>query len=506
MATATPAITREALQAAALRLYVRRKYADRRASTAPDFWLSQSHSTIRTQHGVVPFVPFPWQRAWADGITHRELILKSRDVGSSEICVRWACWQQLRSGGNVLCKADKHSNAINLVSIARHYLTSLPAGERPRLVRDNETELELAGIGTVRALARGGGRSERCRYMILTERAFWEDSADELADVSGALVADGYQIVESTANGFNEFHSLWQNAVGYRRTFVGRLDNPTHTPEWWAERQAELAGMPGKLAQEYPTTPEEAFVSSGLCLFDKAAIVELQRSVRPPAETRLNGAVSIWLPPTPGHRYVAGADIAEGRDAGNDDLDYSHLAVYDIGDTSGPVHVASLHGQWTPEVFAQHACTLLADYAQPLLGVELNNSGQAAILAFQFAGYPSLFWWQDPMRLEEARQLGRPMPQPTIGWRTTTASKPILEQELSRLIVERALHSYDARLWDECLSYVQLGNGRTGAVAGCHDDRVIAHGIALQMRRVPVGRPALPASAAVRFGSNSRGW
>ncbi len=65
------------------------------------------------------------------------------------------------------------------------------------------------------------------------------------------------------------------------------------------------------------------------------------------------------------------------------------------------------------------------------------------------------------------------------------ATKPILEQELGQAITQGWLKSYDSAFWNECLSYVNKGNGRSGAERGAHDDRVIKHGIALQMRKYP---------------------
>lgn len=452
----------------------------------PEFWESQGHSTIHTEtRGDVPFVPFGWQRAFADGLTRRELILKSRDVGSSEISIRALCYKMLRDGGNLLIKADKEKNAINLVRIARHYLMSLPVEERPRLVKDNETELELAGVGMVRAMARGGGRSERCRYMILTERAWWEDSPEEIADVSGALVADGYLIVESTARGFNEFHGMWADELsGYRKTFVGRWDNPTHTAEWWLDKQAEMVATPNLLPQEYPQTPEEAFVASGLTLFDKVAILARQAKCREAETTeRLtiggHGFLKTWAPPVPGHTYCMGADVAEGKDAGNDRLDYSGAAVYDIQTVE---HVADLHGQWGLDIFAKHLDTLGRRYQDAQIGVERNNHGHAVLLELRHLNYPHIYAHAGSDDLHGRGHVAE------LGWPSTMVTKPILEQELGAGIARGWLKSWDKAFWDECLSYVNLGNGRSGAQPGSHDDRVVKHGIALQMRKHPVWR------------------
>ena len=448
------------------------------ALNVPDFWTSQSHSTIRTQHGVQPFVPFDWQRQWVEGVTHKEALLKSRDVGSSEIVMRWACHKimELRSG-NVLVKADKHDNAKNLIAIARQYLTSLPSGERPTLTKDNETELELSGIGTIKAMAQGGGRSERCIILIRTEYAFVERKAEEDAAISGALVAGGWDIVETTANGFDEFHGLWVDEQnGYHKTFVGRDENPTHDAAWWAAKQQQLAQVGKTVQQEYPATPAEAFISSGNCVFDIAIIQQQLEYCKPPLATEFNGQLKIWERPRVGRRYVAGADVAEGIDAGNDRLDYSGVAIYDW---QTGVHVADLHGQWTVDVFADMANTLCRSYNNAFLGVERNNHGHAVLLALQQLEYPALYYHEDPI---EDLRTGKASTRRIAGWPTTRRTKPILEGTLASLLTSGGILSYDQAFWDECLSYVRHGDGSTGAQSGTHDDRCVKHMIALQMR------------------------
>ncbi len=461
----------------------------------PDFWTSQSHSTIRTQHGIVPFVPFPWQLKWIGeggrtdfdnltydnvrefypGVTSREMLLKARDVGSSEICVRWPSWLMMRFGGNMLIKADKEDNAKNLIKIARQYLTSLPERERPSLIKDNEKELELAGIGTIKAICRGGGRSERCMYRLDTERAFWENAAEEEAAVSGALVAGGHQIIESTANGFGDYHQKWTDVQnGYRKTFIGRDDNPTHDAEWWQRKQSELAKQGKTVQQEYPATSAEAFIATGNSVFDAAIARGNLEAAKPPILTDLNGAISIWVKPVIGRQYIAGADVAEGIDSGNDHLDYSHMCIYDWRTLK---HVASLHGQWPTDVFARLCYDFGKLYGFPFCGVERNNHGLAVINKLVELGYPAMYNHEDP---EDESRDTKAKPS-RVGWMTTPKSKPIMEDDFGSSIKAEELYSPDARLWDQVLSYVYHGDGKSGAQSGCHDDVVLAHMIALQM-------------------------
>lgn len=489
----------EALPLAALhlRLGITEEQLTTKALTVPDFWTSQAHSTIRTQYGAVPFVPFQWQREWIGqkrddwanltwdtlpefyAVTTEEMLLKSRDVGSSEICVRFFTWCMMRFGGNILITADKHDNAKNLISIARQYLTSLPNGERPTLLRDNETQLDLDSIGTIKALSRGSGRSERCRYRLDTERAFWEDVAEQEAAISGALVAGGYHARESTANGFNTYHAEWvDEANGYRKTFVGRNDNPTHDAQWWERKRTELAKQGRMVEQEYPATPAEAFVTSSNTVFEAEIVKQYLADSEPPRRTYQNGAASIWIEPVVARQYIAGADVAEGIDAGNGRLDYSHLAIYDWRTLR---HVASLHGQWPTDVFAELIHAMCQSYGFPFLAVERNNSGLSVLTTLKQLDYPQqrLYWQGD---IEADVRSTKPKP-PQLGWRTTSKSKKLMEVDFSASLTAREIDSRDRRLWDQCLSYVYRGDGGTGAQSNCHDDIVMAHMIARQMHK-----------------------
>jgi hypothetical protein len=445
----------------------------------PDFWTSMEHSTIRTQAGIKQFEPFGWQKQWVEGATRKEIILKSRDVGSSEICVRFFTYKLLCDGGNFVIKADKWDSARNLVAIARQYLQSLPADERPEITKDNQDEIEVAGKGTIRAMAQGGGRSERCRYLLMTERAFWDKPEEELAAVSGALVADGWLIVESTANGFNEFYNLWTDSdqLGYRRTFIPWSANPSHDAAWRRDKEVELASTPHKLAQEYPATSAQAFIGSGLCRFDQDAIGELRGESRAPVSSSDNGQILVWKEPVKGVRYVVGADVAEGKAASRLDLDASSAAVYsELGE-----HVASIHGRMPLDKYAEMLHRVGSLYNRALLNVERNNHGHAVLLSLASRGYPNIYYHVDPL----AESVGR-VQEAQPGYPTSHKGKALLEEILAKHIYERTIASPDDAFWAECLTYVYKGNGTASAQGSCHDDRVIAHALAtFALTRLP---------------------
>ena len=458
----------------------------------PAYFLSQYAQIGDPQGGVLPFALWPFQRDLLETFEtkQRVIVLKARQLGVSWLVAGYALWSALfHDGANVLMLSKRQDEATGLLDKAAYIYDRLPPYLQAKLGKANETVLQFKRRGSkITALpsTEDAGRSESASLVIVAEAAFHPHAEVNYAAYKPTVDAGGKLLLVSTANGIGNFyHRLWAEAPGngFTPVFLRWSLRPGRDAEWWARQQQEYAATPHLLPQEYPDNPTEAFVSTGNCLFDTRAITELAALARPPIEQRDNGAVRIWHQPEQGHRYVAGADVAEGKDAGNDRLDYSHLAIYDWATCE---HVASLHGQWMPGVFAERLAALCADYGYPLLGVERNNHGHAALLRLDDLGYPRLFGSVAPLAAQDREAYGKPAPARQTGWLTTAKSKPLLEQEIARLIGTRELLSHDAAFWDECLSYVQHGDRTTGAQASCHDDRVIAHGIALMMRHVPI--------------------
>jgi hypothetical protein len=68
------------------------------------------------------------------------------------------------------------------------------------------------------------------------------------------------------------------------------------------------------------------------------------------------------------------------------------------------------------------------------------------------------------------------------GWLTNSVTRPEVLGRLDAALVEAPGGFMSKRLLAECRSFVRLANGRTGARAGTHDDRVMAMAIGLGAR------------------------
>lgn len=362
------------------------------------------------------------------------------------------------------------------------------------------------------------GRSKTIHLLHLSEMAFWPKSADQTMNslmnavppMPGTIV-----IIESTANGIGgRFYEEWQRAVQGQSPFVplffpwyGFTDysmkpeddfEPTEeekeliadygvTDEQLAWRRwcilSNCSGNIDSFHQEYPTTPEEAFIATGCPVFDVKAIDKAMRVAPDPIkvgrvldvnengehrakfQTQARGYLKIWQPPVDGVEYVIGIDVALGVKDG----DYSVMEVI-RKDTRE--QVAEWHGHIDPDLLGTEAVFLGRYYNLALLAPEVNNHGIATVNAIRRYRYPRLY-----RRVKDGQVNDKTTS--TYGWQTTQVTKPKIISMLTRVLRESATKIKSKAALSECLTYVVEEDGRkTSAQIGCHDDRVMALAIA----------------------------
>jgi len=362
------------------------------------------------------------------------------------------------------------------------------------------------------------GRSKTIHLLHLSEMAFWPKTADATMNslmnavppMPGTIV-----IIESTANGIGgRFYEEWQRAVQGQSPFVplffpwyGFTDysmepdadfEPTDEEQELIEaynvtdgqlawrRWCILSNCSGSIDsfhQEYPSTPEEAFIATGCPVFDVKAIDKALRVAPEPIkvgrvldvneggehhvkfQSQARGYLKIWQPPVDGVEYVIGIDVALGVKDG----DYSVMEVL-RRDTKE--QVAEWHGHIDPDLLGAEAVFLGRYYNLALLAPEVNNHGIATVNAIRRYRYPKLY-----RRVKDGQVEDRTTN--TYGWQTTQITKPKIISMLTRVLRESATKIKSKAALSECLTYIVEEDGRkTSAQIGCHDDRVMALAIA----------------------------
>jgi hypothetical protein len=216
----------------------------------------------------------------------------------------------------------------------------------------------------------------------------------------------------------------------------------------------------GLRAQEFAEDPESCFRASGNCCFEIEDIEKRLLDLEEPPAKRRRGTLQIWMPPVIGNEYLLAVDPAGGGSEG----DPSAIQVIELG--TG-IQCAELRERIRPIELAQVAAELAGEYNGAMIVVERNNHG-IGVHAFldRVEQYRNIYNAADGIE----------------GFLTTAASKPRIVALLGALLVEQPLIFRSRRLLAECRTFVTLANGSTGAVAGAHDDCVMAMAIAQEVR------------------------
>lgn len=423
-----------------------------------------------------------------------------------------------RANTNSLLIGNDLFTAGAIFEIAKRFYEHLPL---PKLKPSRVKEIEFpfsAGPSRLRvvsagSMGKGRGTTQTCIHA--SEVAFWP-RPEVLLGVFQAMpnLPDTIWVLESTANGLvgpgQAFYEQWKAAIDGRSElepiFIPwftlpeyRRDPPVPEDEWDDDEKllvsnfgvdgralrwrrltldTQCEGSLDKFHQEYPSTPEEAFVFSGLPAFDHQAVLAQQKNIRRPIKVGVmsnhqfqpspKGWIHVWQEPTD-HPYVIGVDTAEGLEGG----DYSCAQVIDMKTLE---QVAIMHGTISPWDTAAQVVQLAAWYNHALVCVEVQGTGHAVQdYLIRVHNYPNLHMWRgksDQIRHTNFR---------LYGWETTSYSRPLLIEAGRRAINSRLITIHDRSTLDEISKFSRSDTGRYAAEAG-HDDRVLALLLALRSR------------------------
>jgi hypothetical protein len=239
----------------------------------------------------------------------RVIILKARQVGvSTYLAARFYHQTIKRPGIRTIIIGHEKRASSNLYQMVRRFHDNMPEELRPSTGVSNAEELIFdridSGYLISVASSEGTGRSATAQLLHASEAAFWNDLPIQMASLMQTVPdLDGTEIaVESTANGFNDFHSLWRKAEagqseflpiflpwsldqGYRRKVdpdfvmdagereLAELHKLDVEQIAWRRAKISQLGSAEYFAQEYPLTSSEAFISSTFDGFIPAELV-----------------------------------------------------------------------------------------------------------------------------------------------------------------------------------------------------------------------------------------
>jgi len=494
------------------------------------------------------------------------LLLKARQQGFSTETEAF-CYQQTTTNKDYrsLIIAHEGEAADRLYKMFKIYYDCFPSALRPRRKSPGnrkglEFDLLRSSIRVFTAgnpLATSGGTFQ---FLHISELAKWNNAEEAMLSLLQTVPNEACVTVESTAYGTgNHFHQMWIDACNGRNNFTPLFfpwhENPEYgieladgekmepesddrnfyhwkqemyyvdrfklTPEQhkfmrWV-RKNKCGNDWRNFQQEYPSYPEEAFLSTGRSVFDTQALVERELAIRklPPKVTRgmltldefknkdgnprvaakfiegNYGDLEIYgTLPDPddnwAYRYIIGADICEGLDANAHmdgkrtlDPDYNVVSVWDRIESC---QKAFLRNRDDPDVIGRKIFALmlllggnLEKAYYPMAIVERNNPGLATILYLR----DLLNKYTIPLgRMFHRGTMDRDYVPPTdlLGFRTMQDTKAVLVGEVARRIREAQDGIQSMVTVEEAKTFINDGK-RYRAQDGCHDDAVM--GLAL---------------------------
>lgn len=459
----------------------------------------------------------------------RIIILKARQMGfSTETEAIFFKETVTKPNVNTAIVAHKEDSTTNLFNMSKLMYDQLPEAIKPDKKASNAKELVFDkenGTGLkskIKCFTAGGsgiGRSDTLNNLHLSELAFW--TGDKKETLTGLLQAvpndpDTMIVIESTANGYEYFKELWDDAVDGKNDFVplfigwNELQEykMTYTGFELTKEEKELQKRYGltldqltwrrwcianncgndveQFRQEYPINPEEAFISTGKCYFNKEKIVKRIQEVKDikPVQqgyfdfeynglkiTKIKwvedkeGAIKIYEKPKKYYPYVLAGDTAgEGSD-------YFIGQVLDNTDGS---QVAVLRQELDEISYTRQMYCLGMYYNKALIGIEANYS-TFPIQELERLKYPNQY-----VRVKEDKYTKKT--EKSYGFKTTTVSRPRILGQLQAIVKESIELLVDIDTLKEGLTFIKNEKGRAEAQVGYHDDLIMALAIAYDIR------------------------
>ena len=505
------------------------------------------------------------------GMPIKFILLKARQWGGSTLVQFYMLWIQLvhRTGWNSVICGDVESQSRNVRAMITNAMKDYPEyllGEKVRFVpyEGSSKNRIIENTGCVVSIGSAQKpdtlRSGNISGAHLTEVGLWrateEKTPEDLVQsIEGSILDGAYSFfgLESTAKGVgNYFHRKWVGACDgsnnlcpifvawfeidiYSKPIIKRPSKRSEEEQykefiqsmteyewvlwelgatleainWYRWKSGDMNNQ-WRMNSEFPSTPNEAFQSTGNRRFRMSDTIRLRSTCIAPSfvgeivgqaesgkdaatglklEKNDTGYLSIWRMPDKlapmENRYVVSMDVG----GSSDNADYTDIVVFDrywMSDMGVPEVVAEWHGHADHDIAAWKAVQLCMMYGnnEPrsahlviesnTLETEGTEGDNSEYILDEIVGfYPNLYSRTSPEQIKQ----GAPT---RYGFHTNVATKSMIISHVVKcmrqdLYIERcneAVDEYDV--------YEIKPNGKEmGAVEGMHDDRVMSRAIGL---------------------------
>ena len=458
------------------------------------------------------------------------LVLKGRQQGFTTLVTAYqlACSILNRNfQGYTLADKSDNSEAI-FQNKAKFPYGQLPEALKPTEKFNNRKQLlfeKLNSSWAVDTATKDVGRSRTVNFFHGSECAFWKDGISPIQAALGeAMTKNCIKIYESTANGYNDYQKMWMSGVhincfyewwktkeyniplrseDQKDEFYHNIDTKQgwiwERLRWlrdekkldsgqifWYYKKYESLLDKDLIKQEYPCTPNEAFLLSGVNVFDTAIILTRLENVPKPIKVGYflydydgmsitnirwindrNGYIRIYsLPNQPAFtKYCIGGDTSG---------DGSDFFTAHVLDARTGIQVATLKHQFNSDQYAKQMYCLGKYYGDALIGIEANFDS-FPIMELQRLGYVNQY-------TREAQDTYTGKTEKRFGFKTTSLTRPTIISRLIEVVREHCDTINDKDTLEELLTITRTENGRIEAPQGGHDDQMMGLAIAHHIR------------------------
>ena len=237
---------------------------------------------------------FNLRNAQATALEHWEhhrysLTLKARQIGWTTLVAAHQFWlAYFHPDQNIIDLSRTERESVLLLKKSKYGFSHLPKWmlERgPKSIVEHQQKMGFDNSSQITSMpsASDPARGESATLIVVDEWAFLPNAEEAWASIEPVADVGGRIIGLSTANGSgNFFHELWVGSETGNNKFGPMFFPWSATVDrdeaWYQEKKDSM--LPWQLAQEYPTTAEEAFVKSGNPVFDLDLLEEMNKRVR----------------------------------------------------------------------------------------------------------------------------------------------------------------------------------------------------------------------------------
>lgn len=464
---------------------------------SPDGLIIETLLRVADKEGNdVDFVLNDTQRKLDLSLTGRDLVPKARQEGVSTYVLGRFLSKCLRKRNTraVVISHDQESTQ-RLLKRVQYFINNI-RGPAPVIKNMSANEITFPKMDSMFYLGTAGsrkfGRGDTITDLHCSEYAYWPNAQVLMTGLLQAVPKTGEVIIESTGNGFNDYHNRCMRAASGNSMWALHFF-PWHTFGEYVleldevEEKAILATLnadleedrlsefltPGQIAwrrmkleelnydirafkQEYPMTLDECFQASSESIFH---VVNFKPSDR--WEKRGRRFFGLKGHPRADLHYVFGCDVAGGV---RKDASTIEIFCLETGEQVGEYSNNAID----PQAFAHTVLGIAKEWYDPYIVVEQNNHGILTLSTLS-ESYPAYLIHS----AEGARTTDEEKALFDLGYKTTSRTKPLMIGRLRSLLV-KDLTIYSTALRDQLSTFVEHENGKLEAQEGCFDDLVMA--------------------------------